>query len=335
MDNLLNIDLLNSKIDEYDLIRKDNNINLVYFNINREAVYPFMQILLLNNYIPFPIFGNIMQNFVFPKISYNPKSNINININELILSFLKENVESIGFTVSNEELSNIFIKGFNLFSSEIYIFIDISCIKLDRLFLNKKSEIWFALISEIVNSRNICRINISDDVNDFVTNNIDLFSNIDNILYPTPEIAYVGSYFNKVEFQSLFGIAKSEKKYGNYYYFSYSFEDALKDGSWTKYRNPEFRFGKIITDDDNGRYIEGGVNRIAILLDKCKYIKEEEIDKMTNLDELTDYFLEYDCIYILSKNYNVTIMMKDYNRQYPLSYHKINKKTLSGKIDII
>lgn len=327
MENLLNIDLLDSYLLEYNI----NSINLVYFNINREAVYPFMQILLLNNYIPFSFFGSLIQNLIFPKISYIPKS----NINEIILSLLEEKLNAIEIKNLKEELNNVVIKGFYLFNSKIYIFIDISSIKLDRLLLNKKSEIWFALITEIVNSRNICRINISDEVNDFITNNIDLFSNIDNILYPCPEIAYDGSYFNKVEFQSLFGVSKSEKKYGNYFYFSYSLEDALKDGSWTKDANPEFRFGKLITDDGNGRYIEGGINRIAILIDKCKYIKEEEIDKMNDLDELTDYFLEYDCIYILSKSNKVTIMVKDYNRQYQLSYHKINKKTLLDKIDII
>lgn len=327
MDNLLNIDLLDSTILQYD-----NNINLVYFNINRQASYPFMQILLLNNYIPFPFFESMIQNLVFPKVSYK----LNININELIISFLVENLDAIGFNITKEELNNIFIKGFHVFNHKIYIFIDISSVKLDRLLLNKKSEIWFALISEIVNIKNICGINISDEVINFVANNIELCSYIDNILYPSPDIAYAGGYFNKVEFQSLFGVSKMEKKYGNYFYFSYSFEDALRMGSWSKDGNPEFRFGKLITDDNNGRYIEGGVNRVAILLDKCKYISEDEINKMTNLDELTNYFSEYDCISILSSDSNVTVMMKDFNRQYPLSYHKINKKTIySGIIDII
>jgi hypothetical protein len=329
MENLLNIDLLDSTVLEYD-----NNINLVYFNINRQASYPFMQILLSNNYIPFPFIENLIQNLVFPQIFY--KLNSNVNINESVITYLVENLDSIGFHVTNEELNNIIIKGFHVFNHKIYIFIDISSVKLDRLLLNKKSEIWFALITEIVNIKNICGINISDDVTSFVSNNIELCSYIDNCLYPSPDIAYVGSYFNKVEFQSLFGISKSEKKYGNYFYFSYSFDDALRNGSWSKDGNPEFRFGKLITDDDNGRYIEGGVNRIAILLDKCKYIREEEINKMSNLDELINYFNEYDCIYILSNNSSVTLMMKDFNRQYPLSYHKIDKKTIySGKIDII
>ena len=180
MENLLNIDLLNSKIEEYDLIQKDNNINLVYFNIYREVCYPFMEILLLNNYIPFPIFENIIQNLVFPKISYH--STLQLDLKEEVFSFLKENLHAIGFTILKEELSNVFIKGFELFNNEIYIFIDISSIKLDRLLLNKKSEIWFGLITEIVNTKNICGINISDDVSNFVTNNIELFNYIDYAL---------------------------------------------------------------------------------------------------------------------------------------------------------
>jgi hypothetical protein len=326
MENLLNMDLLDSTI-----IDKDNNINLVYFNINRQASYPFIQILLLNNCISIPFFGNLTQNLIFPKISYKPNSSLDIN--KLILTFLQDNLQEIGVNILKDELNSILIKGLYIYNNKVYIFIDISSIKLDRLLLNKQSEIWFALISEIVNLKNICRINISEEVINFVTNNIEVCNYIDNILYPSPDIVYAGSYFNKVEFQSLFGISKSEKIYGNYFYFSYSLDEALKYGSWSKDGNPEYRFGKLITDDENGRYIEGGINRVAILIDKCKYINEEEIN---NLDELINYFSEYDCISILSSNSNVTIMIKDFNRQYPLSYHKINKKTIySGNIDIL
>ena len=202
--------------------------------------------------------------------------------------------------------------------------------------MNKKSQIWFGLITELINTKNICGINISSDVTSFFTNNIDLFSTIDNNLYPSPEVVYVGDYFSKIEFQSIFGVSKEEKSFGNYYYFTYSLEDALRDGCWSKDGNPKYRFNKLITEDSNGKYIEGGINRIAILLDKCKYIKEEEVNKLINLDQWDEYIEGYDCIFILLNSNKILILTKDYKRQYPLSYHKLNKKTLDmNKIDIL
>jgi hypothetical protein len=303
----------------------NSNFKLIYYHINREGYYPFMQILL-NNYIsPFCLFGLNDQQFIFPTILYSN----NNDIYNIVIQYLKEKLETIKCLIEDMEIKNINISGFHVYNQEIYIFIDISSIKLDRLFLNKTSQVWFSLITELVNTKKICDINISYEVTNFITNNINLFSKIDNCLYPSPEVIYIGDYFSKIEFQSIFGISKEEKVYGNYYYFSYSFEDAFHDGCWTKDGKPKYRFEKIITEENNGKYIEGGINRIALLLDKCKYIKEEEVNKLINLKEWEDFIEDYDCIFILLNNNKILILIKDFKRQYPLSYHKINKKSIN------
>jgi len=308
MDNLLNIELLKDNLNNI----MNYNFKLIYYHINREAIYPFMQILLSNYISPFSLFGLNEQKFVFPTMLYDK----NMDINKYIYDYLINRLESI----ETNEINNININGFHIYNWEIYIFIDMSSINLDRLLLSKNSEVWFALITELVNTKHICNITISQEVSNFITNNINLFSKIDNTLFPSPEVIYTGNHFSKVEFQSLFGISKSEREYGNYFYFSYSLEESLYDGVYSK----------------NGTYIEGGINRVAILLDKSKYIKEDEVNDLINKDIWEEYILDYDCIFILLKTDKILILMKDYNRQYPLSYHIINKKTINTKkIDIV
>lgn len=329
MENLKNIDLLQQYIEQSNM--PNYNFKLIYYHINREGYYPFMQILLYNFISPLCIFGFNEQQFIFPTILYD-----NNDINNKIILYLKQKLETIKCTIEDNEIKNININGFDIYNQEIYIYIDISSVKLDRLFLNKTSQVWFSLITELVNTKKICDINISNEVTNFITTNIDKFSKIDNHLYPSPEVIYIGNYFSKIEFQSIFGVSKEEKIYGNYFYFNYSFEDALNDGCWSKDSKPKYRFEKILTEDNNGKYIEGGINRIALLLDKCKYIKEEEVNKLLYLKEWDDFIEDYDCIFILLNNHKILILMKDYKRQYPLSYHKINKNTINmEKIEIL
>jgi hypothetical protein len=321
MDNLVNINFLQN-----DIIGKNNNINLVFYHVNRETVYPFYQIMLYNYNCNIPFIGYKEQNLVLPSINYFDQ----IKINDVIIDYLKDNLLPIEYPVNDNELEKIQINGYYIYNNEIYIFIDISIINLDRLFLNKDSNIWFALLTEIINTSHVCNIHINNEVTMFFIQNIDnlKLNTIDNIIYPFPDIVYVGNYFNKVEFQNMFGISKSEKKYGNHYYFTYLLSEAFKNGAWTENNRPIKRFDKLITDDDYGRYIEGGINRIAILLDKHTYILEKEADELIYLEKWDDFILDYDCVFIIQKNDEILILLQDIKRQHSLSYHKINKKTV-------
>lgn len=316
MDNLNNINLL-----ENDIIGKNKNINLVFYHVNRETIYPFIQIMLYNYNCNIPFLGHKEQKFVLPSIYYFDE----IELRPVILDYLKDTLLHSDYL---NELEQIQINGYCSFNNEIYMFVDISIINLDRLYLEKDSKFWFALSSEIINTRHICNIHISKEVSTFFIENIHLLNTIDDVLYPTPDVVYVGNYFRKVEFQNMFGISKSEKKFGNHYYFTYLFAEAFANGAWSETRKPVKRFDKLLTDDDNGRYIEGGINRIAILLDKPTYISETDADELINLDKWNDYILDYDCIFILLNTNEVLILLQDLNRQHALSYHKINKKTI-------
>lgn len=326
--NLSNIEELNNHFLNDYRIKKD--INLIYYHINRDNEYPFIQIILYNYKCFIPFIGFQEQKFIFPNIFYMS----GLEIQNDIINYLKDNLENINCDTSN--VKNIDIDGYLLNNNEIYVYIDISCIKIDKLYLTKSSDIWLALSSELINNNHICNIPICKTVSKFVIENIDNFIEIDNIVYPNPEVIYVGNYFKKVEFQSIFGISKSEKKYGNYYYFTFHLEDALKDGSYSKNREPEYRFGKLLTDEINGRYIEGGINRVAILLDKCKYLLEKDVMNLINENLWEDYIIDYDCIYIMLESGKMIILLQDYKRQSSLSYHKIDKRSLNRlKIEIV
>jgi len=319
MNSLKNINYL-----ENDIIGKNNNIKLIFYHINHETIYPFIQIMLYNYNFNIPFFVPNVQKLIFPSILYFDK----IELNHSILDYLNESLLNIDYLITPDELEKVKMNGYCIFNNEIYLFIDISILKLERLFLKKDSNIWFALSTEIINTTHICDIHICKEVTNFFINNIHYLNTNDDILYPNPDVVYVGNYLKKVEFQNMFGISKSEKKFGYHYYFTYLFSESFIDASWSENGKPLKRFEKLITDDENGRFIEGGINRIAILLDKHTYIYEEEADELINLEKWEDFIIDYDCIFIMQKSNNTLILLQDINRQYQLSYHKINKKTI-------
>jgi hypothetical protein len=332
MENLLEINLLETTLNEVS----NKNVKLIYYHINRDGIYPFFQIMLYNYHYNVPFIGFSEQNLIFPSLIYN-----DINISKYISEYLKETLEPMFKDKHVDGLEEIITKGFCIYKDEIYIFTDISSINIDKLYLTKTSEIWFGMLSEIINTKHICNISISKEVSHFIINNIEYFCKIEDVLYPLPEVVYVGNHLKRVEFQSMFGISKIDNEYGYHYNFSYSLKDALINGTFTKDKLPEFRFGKQLTDD-HGKYIEGGINRIAILLDKTKYIDKEDVMKLIENNEWEEYIKNYNCIFILSNNIkcndndNIVIIMQDYKRQIPLSYHKINNKILDEeKLDIM
>jgi hypothetical protein len=270
------------------------------------------------------------QKFILPSIFYNNQ----INIEQLILDYLKDSLTTLDCVL--EDKNHIIIDGYLVNDNDIYVFINISLIKIDNLYLSKNTDFWFALTNEIINTRHICNIKICDEVTNFFVNNIKYLTEYDNIIYPSPEVVYVGAHYKRVEFQNIFGISKNENKFGNNFYFTYLIDDAFINGSFSKDHSAEYRFGKLLTDDANGRYIEGGINRIAILLDKVVYICEEDVDNLIYKDEWINYILDFDCVFIILKCNKILIMIQEYARQYPLSHHKINKKTVyNDKISIL
>lgn len=285
-------------------ITHDNTpVKLLCYNINSLGKFPFIQFLLMSSGVN-PFFNNGIENLFCPILNnYNE---------EYILKLVSIYVSHI----AHEVTSDITITGCYEYNDIRYIFIDISKINIECIFLNKYSEIWMALPSEIINNRHICNIPIEDELRNLFLNNPKLYtlSNISKKNYPIPDIVYSGSHFKATEFQGVFAVSKKEGKYGKYYYFNSSLQTAFREGGWSKDFLPEYKYEELITDNEYGRYICGGINRIALLLeDIC----------------VTDGNTSYECdSFIICSTGEPVILVKDYNQQIGLSYHKIHKKTL-------
>jgi hypothetical protein len=302
---------INSEIENNTNIQ----IKLLCYNINTQGVFPFMQFLLWS-YGVIPCLNSMPEKLICPLLNNN--TNFNDYIVELIYIYLSD-------IDSEFDINTINISGFYDYNSIRYIFVDISKINMESSLLTKYSKTWMTLPSEIINNRHICNISIEDEINDFFINN-PIFYTLYNIdtgkAYPIPEIIYQGACFKKTEFQSVFGVSKMDKQYGNHYYFKSSFANALKEGAWNKDSKPEYKYDKLITDNEYGRYIKGGINRIALLLNNTKHItlSNEIVDVESELEM-------YDSV-ILYSDEEPLILVKDYNQQVGLSYHKIDKRTL-------
>lgn len=232
----------------------------------------------------------------------------------------------------NFDINNIDVMGYYDYNNTKYIFIDISKITIEILSLEKKTSIWIALPSEIINSRHICNISIGDDTTSFFINNPFFYTLCNyetNVNYPLPDVVYKGSYVKTALFQSVFGVGKYNGKYGYCYYFKGSFETALKEGGWNINFAPESKYDKLITDNEFGRYISGGINRICLLLNNTVHISLNDTPDL----QIEEKMNTYDSVIIYSKDEDEEpiILVKDYNQQIQLSYHTINKKTLGEK----
>jgi len=99
-----------SNIENLDIIFNDNqnnhvkkNINLIYYHINRDNEYPFIQIILYNYKCFIPFIGFQEEKFIFPNIFYTSE----LEIQNDIINYLKDNLENINCDTTNVKNINI------------------------------------------------------------------------------------------------------------------------------------------------------------------------------------------------------------------------------------
>ena len=311
-----------TELNENTFFEPGTKTRLICYHIHNKKM-PFIQFMLYNHQ-PIP-FLNSIQELQFPLLN----NNSHMAIYDYVLEFVY--IHLLSQNCENLEIENIEIKGSYDYNFTKYIFVDISKITMENILLDRSSKIWFALPTEIINNKHICNIKIDNEVINFFFYDpifYTLYYN-NNETYPYPDVVYEGSYFNKTLFQSVFGVSKQNGKYGNCYYFKSSFENALKEGGWNKEGKSEYKYDKLITDNEFGRYIQGGINRIVLLLENTLYISlKEDPDP-----EIEDKMNMYDSIIICS-NEEPIILVKDCAQQIQLSHHKINKKVLGEKWEL-
>lgn len=332
-------------------LKEYKNIHICAYNINNQGVVPFMTFLLTKM---------IDEKLIFPRVPiFTELDTLEfINYTKVCLFGL---LMLNDFEIFN---SKIDFNGFFVFDNNLYVCIDITkCdIKVNEQY--KDNNIWFALLDEIINHSHICNIAINKSVTNFFVINEDFCFLVDekDNKYELPVTGYVGKHEKLLNYTYIFGEPKSDKNsiLGPYYYFT-DFYNAFKHAAWSKSGKPEYFHNILLTDNNEGRYIKGGIVRFAIITGSVKYIEnypnddsdDSDIKRQRLEDTTLDQHIErltmrisdhdgkwsqfFDSAYIghielddetLLKN-NQILAVREYNQQIPLSYHYIDKTTIN------
>jgi hypothetical protein len=259
-------------------IKKTNKIYFCGYHINTSGLFPFLSYLLVRcqetDTLVFPT-------FVVPKNC------------DSILIFMTNSIDYL-LKGSKKEYN-----GWLLNDGKMFMFYDVSNCNIQITHTLKQNYLWFGLIDEIINEKQICNIKVSTYVTDLFRNNLKLLflKDENNKAYEIPIVAYVGKEITSLNFTYVFGVLRSNKK-SNYYFYFTNFKKAIKQGGWIK---PN---------------IKGGIVRFALFPLKMK-----------TRDDGDSFSINYD-----SDN-NPTYITKEGEQQLALSYHHIDSKYLGIEFD--
>jgi hypothetical protein len=342
------------------------NVNKVYvcgYRVNNEIIYPFLEYLLQKNSSGTEL---VLPSLYLPEDCKDAVSLVS-KIDTLLTLLLIGN--NSGFNLNHNFVECY--EGFCYFKGDMYVFFDLTVmeIKLDDVY--RENALWFCLIYEIFNSGHVCGTKISNSVVTFlfscsIKHPFYVLHDENLIQYEVPSVVYVGAHEKKINFIHTFGISKknSDSMLGPYYYFT-DFTNAIRQGGWSENESIDTMFGKVITDNEYGRYTKGGIVRFALFIGKADVkmnFKTDDIDSSqikrerlldtnldTNYEKQTMRISDHDGLW--TKNYDTIILedlelddgtrlkntpmyvCKEYERQCPLTYHYLNKKTLGEKYD--
>jgi hypothetical protein len=354
-----NYPVKNILIKDFENISDNDNysqIILCVYKINTSGKYPFLEYILSNN-------GYNL--FALPVLPiYNSFNNENlISYSKVFLSGILQAANFQDFSAKIE------FDGFYEHLNNLYIFFDISKFEINIDDTYSYSPVRFALIDEIVNHRNICNMKISNDTSSFFLKNksINYIYNDKYEPYEIPIVGYVGKPTpEKMNFVLTFGESAKNKSaiLGPYYYFT-DFYHAIRQGGWSKDYKPEKIYDKLITDNENGRYIKGGIIRFALFGGKTKYIENmpndpndvseikkqrmQDLNLNTTREILTLRISDHDGLWANSYDSAYlsiielddgsiledvpVLVIKEYNQQIPLTCHYIDKIKLHEKFN--
>ena len=316
-----------------------NILSILCYHINTDIKYPFIQFMLEK----IPYCGFIKEQFTLPSVIYTDCLK---TIEELVVEKVTTSLQNLNCDVSN--VNDSMYKGI-LFDTlnRPYALMNITGVDISGLKLSRNSVTWFGLPSEIINQNKICNIDIEEDVVELFTSKPEislLINEKTNNSFIIPDVVYTGGEIKSVEFNALFGTPKEKvyEKCGKYYYFYKSFSNAIKEGGWvtiggnnlidkTNVNHTHNAAGRLLVDNDYGRYINGGINRYALFVEGKIYI--EYSNELSLTDDMINSSYSEPCI-ILGYNKNnckPDVLVKEYESFLPLSYHGLNKSLLGEK----
>jgi hypothetical protein len=366
--NYIGLDKLLYNIDEYlnENLNENSKIKINAFEIKNSKNVPYLKYLLIKDKLTDILF--------FPELELSDYSELTsekiIMLAQIQLYYLIQLNNSNLHEDDNYSKydKNIRFKGFYLNDDIIHIFFDLTECNLHIDCTYRKSQLWFCLIDEIINYNKVCSLNIDSSVINFFITNIDFcyLKNKNNENYELPIVGYIGIQPIKLNFTYTFGISVKDKNaiMGPYYYFT-DYKGSIRDGGWSETGMETKDNDTIITDNEYGRFKQGGIVRFALFLGKTKIvenllndsnddskIKKERLNDKNlhqNMEVLTMRISDHDGKWsehndsvFLGKieldngsylKHTPIIVLKDYYQQIPLSYHYIDKSYLHEKYD--
>jgi len=331
-------------------------IILCIYRINISGKNPFIQYLLSNNGFDkmcLPVLP------IFATLNY-----------EKLIDYSKVFLSSILQVKNFEEFNKkIVFDGYFGYNNNFYLFFDITNNEVNIDDTYSYNPLMFALTDEIINHGKICNISISEDTRNFfiINDSINYLYDEDNEPYEHPIVGFVGKPTPEIiNFTHIFGESPRNKSaiLGPYYYFT-DFNYAIRQGGWSHDYKPVYMYNKLITDNEYGRYLRGGIVRFALFTGNIKYVENipnapndcSEIKKQRMNDPSLNENYEiqtlrisdhdaiwtktYDSVYLGNTELDdgsfveetPLIVLKDYKQQLPLSFHFIDKTSIGNKYD--
>ena len=320
------IDFLNKDIEN---IESGKKINLCLFTVNTEISKPFVLYLL----------NKKNNNFIWP--SFKSVKNVKEECEDKLINLqILNDCEFNGYMTKNNE-EYVFYKLKDNFDYDQHI--------------NADTPFWFVSMFEILFTRKVLYFDVMSEVyNLFVHDRrLQYLLDKDNLYYRLPIIFYNGAPSHKLDFYLEAGLLKASimASQGPFYYFA-NYMRAAKFAAWNVmggYKEQEIA-GELITDNEFGRYIKGGVIRYIVYPGKTKVVLnrpwDPENDQVSQDKTMSKEKKKvYDTKASWSKNYEsvlvgeinvddqilhngTSITVKDYYQYKSLSYHYLDKKTV-------
>ena len=337
-DSVYDVSVLNNKL---PIFKTEKTIQIcIHKIVNRKFIAPFLLILLYKNEKDKCIFPNF-------KTSQEISSVVDSKL-DIIYQNLKTKPEYIGY---RETQHNIYLfykdtKEYNLTN------------------ISRSDKWWWTTIFEIVNNKKILNFNIERSVYSIFYKEPILTSlfNKKNNKYSAGNALYFGASENYISFIASLGLPKESptSNLGPYYYF-YTYVGAGRRAIWTQSRKEEEHNGELITRNEYGVHIRGGLVRFILFGNTPKYFLNRQDDLEDQSDISQDFAkdspfiketlkirdvdgnwaINHDMAYIGSmyvnsdKKYKPRRLyaqwaVKDYYQYTSLSYHYINTDNFSN-----
>ena len=274
-------------------------LHILCYNVEEQCKYPFLEFMMEKT----PYCNNIVKEHITLPCVF--LCNNKTNIEQLVIKKVKSSLNVLGYDdsiIKNEMFKGILLGKDN---KTHYALVNITGINMYGINYMRNTTYWFVLPSEIINTQNVCNINIDSNITNLFINEpeIGMLHNYKtNNNYIIPDAVYTKSNMTEAKFFSIFGNIK-KKIYDNcgvYYFFFRSFDKCYN-------LNKEY------------------VNRYALFVEGNIYFEKETRFILT--DENIESLYPEECLIICYKENNIEpdILVKKYENFICLSYHKLDK----------